>query len=155
MVDTGNAPSRQVATILKQGWEQAGIKSEIVEFDVGTAWTMSTKGEHQAYVSYITSDINDTDELATIQADVTAGSQAFFSWYDNKDVQGWLTEARRTSDPAKRAELYSKVQAQTYGDGYSVPLNFAPVINGSQSYVKDFTQLANGWWWLKDVWMDK
>lgn len=155
MVDTGNAPSRQVATILKQGWEQAGIKSEIVEFDVGTAWTMSTKGEHQAYVSYITSDINDTDELATIQADVTAGSQAFFSWYDNKDVQGWLTEARRTSDPAKRAELYSKVQAQTYGDGYSVPLNFAPVINGSQAYVKDFTQLANGWWWLKDVWMDK
>jgi peptide/nickel transport system substrate-binding protein len=36
-----------------------------------------------------------------------------------------------------------------------VPLNFAPVINGSQSYVKDFTQLANGWWWLKDVWLDK
>jgi peptide/nickel transport system substrate-binding protein len=155
MVDTGNAPSRQVATILQQGWEQAGIKSEIVEFDVGTAWTMSTKGEHQAYVSYITSDINDTDELATIQADVTAGSQAFFSWYDNKDVQGWLTEARRTSDPSKRAELYSKVQAQTYSDGYSVPLNFAPVINGRQSYVKDFKQLANGWWWLKDVWLDK
>ena len=87
MVDTGNAPSRQVATILQQGWEQAGIKSEIVEFDVGTAWTMTTKGEHQAYVSYITSDINDTDELATIQADVNAGSQAFFTWYDNKDVQ--------------------------------------------------------------------
>ena len=86
---------------------------------------------------------------------MTAGSQAFFSWYDNKDVQGWLTEARRTSDPSKRAELYSKVQAQTYGDGYSVPLNFAPVINGRQAYVKDFKQLANGWWWLKDVWLDK
>lgn len=155
MVDTGNAPSRQVATILKQGWEQAGINSEIVEFDVGTAWTMTTKGEHQAYVSYITSDINDTDELATIEADVNAGSQAFFSWYDNKDVQAWLTEARGAADPAKRAELYAKVQAQTYGDGYSVPLNFAPVINGSQSYVKGFKQLANGWWWLKDVWLDK
>jgi peptide/nickel transport system substrate-binding protein len=155
MVDTGNAPFRQIATILKQGWDQAGINSEIVEFDVGTAWTMTTKGEHQAYVSYITSDINDTDELATIQADVTAGSQAFFSWYDNKDVQKWLTEARGADDPAKRAELYAKVQEATYGDGYSVPLNFAPVINGSQSYVKDFKQLANGWWWLKDVWLDK
>lgn len=155
MVDTGNAPSRQVATILKQGWEQAGINSEIVEFDVGTAWTMTTKGEHQAYVSYITSDINDTDELATIQADVNAGSNAFFSWYDNKDVQTWLNEARAAGDPAKRAELYAKAQAQAYGDGYSVPLNFAPVINGSQSYVKGFKQLANGWWWLKDVWLDK
>ena len=61
---------------------------------------MSTKGEHQAYVSYITSDINDTDaELATIQADVN-GSQAFFTWYSNPEVQKLLTEARRASDPA-------------------------------------------------------
>ena len=155
MVDTGNAPSRQIATILKQGWDQAGIKSEIVEYDVGTAWTMSTKGEYQAYVSYITSDINDTDELATIQADINAGSQAFFSWYDNKEIPGLLTEARRASDPAKRAELYAKVQEMAYNDGYSVPLNFSPVINGSQSYVKGFRQLANGWWWLKDVWLNK
>ena len=155
MVDTGNAPSRQVATILQQGWEAAGIKSEIVEMDVGTAWTMTTKGEYQAYVSYITSDINDTDELATIQADVTAGSQAFFTWYDNKDVQKILTEARRASDPAKRAELYAKVQETLYNDAYSIPLNFAPVINGSQAHVKDLKQLANGWWWLQKVWLDK
>ena len=155
MVDTGNAPYRQVATILQEGWGQAGIKSEIVEFDVGTAWTMTTKGEYQAYVSYITSDINDTDELATIQADVKAGSNAFFTWYDNKDVQKMLTEARGASDPAKRAELYAKVQEITYHDGYSIPLNFAPVINGTQRDVKDFKQLANGWWWLKKVWLDR
>jgi len=155
MVDAGNAPSKQVATILQQGWEAAGIKSEIIEIDVGTAWTMTTKGEYQAYVSYITSDINDTDELATIQADVTAGSQAFFTWYDNKNVQQMLTEARRSSDPAKRAELYAKVQEIVYNDGYSIPLNFAPVINGRQAYVKDFKQLANGWWWMQKVWLDK
>ena len=155
MVDAGNAPSKQVATILQQGWEAAGIKSEIVEIDVGTAWTMTTKGEHQAYVSYITSDINDTDELATIQADVTAGSNAFFTWYDNKDVQAMLTEARRAGDQAKRAELYAKVQDIVYNDGYSIPLNFAPVINGRQAYVRDFKQLANGWWWMQKVWLDK
>ena len=144
-----------MATILQQGWEAAGIKSEIVEFDVGTAWTMSTKGEYQAYVSYITSDINDTDELATIQADVNAGSQAFYTWYSNPEVQKLLTEARRASDPTKRAELYAKVQEIVYNDGYSIPLNFSPVINGSQAYVKDFKQLANGWWWLQKVWLDK
>ena len=155
MVDTGNTPSRQVATILKQGWEAAGIKTEIVEFDVGTAWTMTTKGDYQAYVSYITSDINDTDELATIEADVDAGSQAFFTWYGNKEVQQMLTEARGASDKAKRAELYAKVQDIVYHDGYSIPLNFAPVINGTQTYVKGFKQLANGWWWLQKVWLDK
>jgi ABC-type transport system substrate-binding protein len=43
IVDTGNAPFRQIATILQQGWEQAGLKVEIVEFDVGTAFGMTQK----------------------------------------------------------------------------------------------------------------
>ncbi len=35
MVDTGNASFRTIATILQQGWKQAGLNVEIVEFDVG------------------------------------------------------------------------------------------------------------------------
>ena len=31
MVDTGNAPSRQIATILEQGWAEAGLKVAILE----------------------------------------------------------------------------------------------------------------------------
>src|SRR5262249_33131133 len=83
MVDTGNAPFRQVATILQQGWTEAGLKVDIVEFDVSTAFTMSQKGDYQAYVSYITSDINDDDELATLEADYTGSTEAFFSRYKN------------------------------------------------------------------------
>lgn len=155
MVDTGNAPFRQVATILQEGWAKAGIKSEIVEFDVGTAWTMTTKGEYQAYVSYITSDINDTDELATIEADFDGGSQGFFTWYKNPEAVQLLNQARSERDAAKRAELYAKVQDVVYNDGYSVPLNFAPVVNGLHDYVKGWKQLANGWWWLEKVWLEK
>jgi peptide/nickel transport system substrate-binding protein len=155
MVDTGNAPFRQIATILQEGWGKAGLKSEIVEFDVGTAWTMTTKGEHAAYVSYITSDINDTDELATIQADFNGGAQAFFSWYDNKEVAQLLSDARSSLDSAKRGEIYAKIQDIVYNDGYSVPLNFAPVVNGLHDHVKGWKQLANGWWWLQKVWVDK
>ena len=41
-----------------------------------------------AYVSYITSDINDDDELLALQTDPTeAGTQGFFSRYKNEDVQ--------------------------------------------------------------------
>jgi peptide/nickel transport system substrate-binding protein len=155
MVDTGNAPYHQIATILQQSWGQAGIKTEIVEFDVGTAFNMTQQGDYQAYVSYITSDINDTDELATIEADFNSGTNAFFTWYNNADVQQMLKEARTTLDEKKRAELYAKVQEIVYNDGYSVPLNFVPAINGLHSYVKGWKQLANGWWWLQYVWLDK
>ena len=72
MVDTGNAPSKQIATILQNGWSQAGLNVEIVEFDIGTGFNMTQKGDYQAYVSYITSDINDDDELATLEGDYTA-----------------------------------------------------------------------------------
>lgn len=155
MVDTGNAPFRQIATILQQGWQAAGLKVDIVEYDVGTAFGRTQKGEHQAYVSYITSDINDTDELAVIQADFNSGTNSFFSWYNNPEVSDLLAKARAASDPAERAAHYAKVQDIVYHDGYSVPLNFVPAVNAFQPYVKGWRQLANGWWWIKDVWVEK
>lgn len=155
MVDTGNAPFRTTATILQQGWQQAGLKVEIVEFDVGTAFSMTQKGEYQAYVSYITSDINDDDELASIQADGTGATAAFFSNYKNDEVTKLLSDARQTSDKEKRAELYAKVQDIVYNDAYSVPINFPPYVNAHSNSVKNWKNLTVGWWWLRDVWIDK
>jgi len=151
MVDTGNAPSKQIATILQQGWTEAGMKVEIVEFDVGTAFDMSSKGNYMAYVSYITSDINDTDELATLQADGRGSTKSFFSNYRNDAVGKMLDEARMEGDAAKRAELYAKVQDIVYHDGYSVPLSFSPALNAHHGYVEGWKTANNGWWWLKDV----
>jgi peptide/nickel transport system substrate-binding protein len=155
MVDTGNAPFRTTATILQQGWQQAGLKVDIVEYDVGTAFSMTQKGDYQAYVSYITSDINDDDELASIQADGTGATSAFFSNYKNDEVTKLLAEARETSDKTKRAEIYGKVQDIVYNDAYSIPINFLPYVNGYRNEVKNWRNLTVGWWWLRDVWLDK
>jgi ABC-type transport system substrate-binding protein len=122
---------------------------------VGTAFSMTQKGDYQAYVSYITSDVNDDDELASIQADGTGATAAFFSNYKNDEVTKLLTEARETGDKAKRAELYGKVQEIVYNDAYSVPLNFLPYVNGYRNTVKNWRNITVGWWWLRDVWLDK
>ncbi|MEX2297558.1 MAG: ABC transporter substrate-binding protein [Dongiaceae bacterium] len=155
MVDTGNAPFRQIATILQQGWAAAGLNVNIVEFDVGTAFGKAESGDYQAYVSYITSDINDTDELAVIQADYNSGTRSFFSNYNSPEITGLLAQAREVAEPAERAALYAKVQEIAYHDGYSVPLNFVPAVNAYHNRVKGWRQLANGWWWIKDVWVDQ
>lgn len=155
MVDTGNTSFRTIATVLQQGWKQAGIESEIVEYDVGTAFSMSEKGDYQAYVSYITSDISDDDELASIQADGTGATAAFFSNYKNDEVTKLLAEARQTSDKAKRAEIYAKVQETVYNDGYSIPINFLPYVNAHHKDVQNWKNITTGWWWLRDVWLDK
>jgi peptide/nickel transport system substrate-binding protein len=153
MVDTGNAASRQVATILQAAWTKIGLKVEIVEFDNGTAFGMTQKGDYQAYVSYITSDINDSDELATLEADHTGSTNAFFSNYKNDDVVALLAQAREAADGPKRTALYEKIQDVVYHDGYSVPLNFLPYVNGYKTKVQNWHNIAVGWWWLKDMWI--
>lgn len=155
MVDTGNAPNRQIATILQQGWQEAGLKVEIVEFDGGTSFGMVQKGDFQAYVSYITSDINDDDELVSLQGAGEGSTEAFFSRYKSEEASKLIAEARQSLDPAKRKEIYGKIQDIVYHDGYSVPLNYPPYVNGVRNHVKNWKNIAVGWWWLHSVWMDK
>jgi peptide/nickel transport system substrate-binding protein len=154
-IDTGNAPFRQIATILQQGWTAAGLNVQLAEYDVGTAWGHTETGDYQAYMSYITSDLNDQDELASLQADHTGSSEAFFSRYQNDKVVDLLAQARATSDPAARQDLYCQIQQAVYHDGYSVPINFVPALNAYQDYVENWRNLTTGWWWLRNVWLDK
>jgi peptide/nickel transport system substrate-binding protein len=157
MIPAGDAPAKQTATILQQNWSQVGINVELVELDSGTAFENTVAGDYQAYVSYITSDINDDDELATLQGDYKAPGDfhSFFSWYQSDEVSELLAKARATADNAERAKYYAQAQQIAYWDGYSVPLNYTPAINAYASYVKNWANLTTGWWWLKDVWLDK
>ena len=55
----------------------SGLKTQIEEMDSGTAWNTVVEGNYAAYVSYITSDINDDDELLALQTDpLKEGTQA-------------------------------------------------------------------------------
>jgi peptide/nickel transport system substrate-binding protein len=154
-IDTGNAPFRQIATILQQGWTAAGLNVELAEYDIGTAWGHTETGDYQAYMSYITSDLNDQDELASLQADQTGSSESFFSRYKNDKVADLLAQARASSDPATRQDLYCQIQETVYHEGYSIPINFVPAVNAYQDHVQNWRNLTTGWWWLRDVWLDQ
>ncbi|HVU12945.1 MAG TPA: ABC transporter substrate-binding protein [Phototrophicaceae bacterium] len=155
LIPAGDAPTKQLATILQQFWGQVGINVQLQEADPSSTFDTLTKGNYQLSPGYITSDINDVDELASLEADYhTSGFFSFFSWYKNDDVSNWLAQARQTNDDATRADLYAKVQQQVYWDGYSIPLNFTPVLNSYYNYVHNWKTVATGWWWLRNVWMD-
>lgn len=156
LIAAGDAPSKQIATILQQFWMQIGINVELQEMDGSSIFGEVGEGNYQALVSYITSDINDDDELATLEADFqSSGFNSFFSWYQSEEVTNLLSQARQSTDPAERAQLYAQVQEIVYMDGYSIPLNFTPAINAYYNYVKGWKNLSTGWWWLKSVWLDQ
>ncbi|MCJ7622675.1 MAG: ABC transporter substrate-binding protein [Anaerolineaceae bacterium] len=158
MVTSGSTMEKQTATMLQQNWSEVGINSEIIENEGGTIWDLIPAGEYMVQVSYITSDINDDDELATLQADYSAPGEfhSFFSWYDSAEVSDLLSQARQATDPAERAEYYKQAQEIAYyQDAYSIPFNFMPMVNSVYDYVQNWKNLTVGWWWLKDVWLDK
>ena len=54
--------------------------------------------------------------------------------------------------------LAGRVKIANYrvnNDGYSVPLNFLPYVNGYRNHVQNWRNITVGWWWLKQVWLDK
>jgi peptide/nickel transport system substrate-binding protein len=157
LVPAGDAPRKQMAVILQQNWREVGINADILELDIGTAWDRTVAGDYDLLVSYITSDINDDDELATFQGDFWAPgeSEAFFSRYQSKEVADLLAKARQTSDPSERANYYSQAQETAYWDGYSIAFNFTPAVSAHLDIVKNWRTLTTGWWWLENVWLDQ
>jgi peptide/nickel transport system substrate-binding protein len=155
IVDSGNAPARQIATILQQGWSNAGLNVEIIEYEAGTSFEKVDTGEYTAWVSYVTSDMTDDDELATQHADPADPSRGLFSNYDNPEAGALIKRARESHDSAERAELYKQVQQMVYHDGYSVPLNFVPTIHAYDDNVHGFLTLPTGYWRLSEVWLDQ
>jgi peptide/nickel transport system substrate-binding protein len=152
---SGDQMGKQIATMMQQNWAEVGIISEIREVEVGAEWTDLSEGNYMVSVNYITSDINDDDELAMIEVGV-GDYNSFFSWYENPAVIDLLQQARETNDPAKRAELYGQIQEIVYyQDAYSIPFNFTPMVNCYYNYVKGWKNLTVGWWWLRYVWLDK
>ncbi len=153
IVSSGNSAARQTATIQQAAWTKIGLKVNIVQYEGATASAKLHKGDYQARVGLITSDINDSDELATMQADYHGSTNAWFSWYKNDEVVKLLDQARAERDDSKRAALYAQIQDVVYHDGYNVPLNFVPFVNGYKSNVQDWRNIAIGWWWMKTVWL--
>ena len=99
-----------------------------------------------------TSDINDDDELQTLKT----GSGYWGSHYNNPEVTAALAAARESLDPKVRAENYAKVQQITYAeDAMCVPFTYTPALAAYHDYVHNFKTLTTGWWWLRNVWIDK
>lgn len=155
IISSGNSSMRQAASILQAAWQKAGLKVNIVQYEGATAYAMVQKGDYQARLGMISSDINDSDEIATLQTDYLGPTKAFFSRYKNEEVVKLVDQARGELDGAKRAALYEKVQDIVYHDAYNVPLNFSPFVNGYKTKIRNWENIAVGWWWLKTVWISE
>jgi peptide/nickel transport system substrate-binding protein len=153
LVPAGDSTRKQEAVMLQQMWGDAGIKATIKEQDLGATLDFTHKNNSwNTLVLYTTSDINDDDELATLKT----GVKYWGSHYNNPDVTALLKTARESTDETVRAQSYAKVQAILYDqDAMCVPFTYTPALSAYQDTVQGWKTLNTGWWWLRNVWINK
>ena len=117
---------RQAAQILKQMWDQVGLRTEIEAGERVTFNADLAAGKYQ--VAIIGTSILPDPESSS--SNFTTGGLANWGKYSNPEVDNLVLEGRRMDDRAERAEIYKEIQRIINADaGLKIlarhPLGFA------------------------------
>jgi peptide/nickel transport system substrate-binding protein len=103
-----NLTNQRSAEIIQQGLRQVGIEMRVQMFDATVAWGRLATQEFDAYIlSY--PYISATDAMSLYWHSRNRPSPNRMNWND-PETDAWLEEARRGTDPARRAEVTALIQ---------------------------------------------
>lgn len=66
------------------------------------------------------------------------------AYYQNKDVDQWIIDANKASDPKEQADYYAKVQKQAYSDAPWIFLSTDTILSGQKKGVENVYVLPDG-----------
>ena len=114
-----NAPDQvQTGEVIQSMASEAGFDVKLLKTEFATSLSMSERGDYEAYLIGWSGR---TDPDANLWSFVHTGGPLNASHYSNKDMDGWLDQARLTTDISQRRELYQKVSEQSEKD---LPLTY-------------------------------
>lgn len=147
-VDTATNVQSQLAKI--------GIKAEVKTLEWGAMLEQTAKGEHEMMVFGWTTVTGDADNgLFPLFHSDNLGAQGNRTFTKDKELDTYLSEARKTSDPEKRQEYYSKAQQKLVELAPFVYLLHQEHLLGVRDEVKGLKQLPTQLLQLKDVYIEK
>lgn len=106
-----NPNARRMAEIIQADWAKVGVKAKIVTYEWGEYLKRSKAGEHQTVLLGWTGDNGDPDNFMYVLLGCAAANNgANRARWCYKPFNDLLIQAKRTTDIAKRTELYKKAQ---------------------------------------------
>lgn len=129
-VYVSNSRPKQVKTAeaMVTALRQAGLKAEVNSMEFGTMWDKLGRGEIGMFFLRFVSDPDPDYWLYRFFESEGSLNRAF---YQDEEVDKWLTEAREISNQSKREELYNKVLRKVLVED----LVFHPLAHSTQIYV--------------------
>ncbi|MBC3365232.1 ABC transporter substrate-binding protein [Pseudomonas sp. SWRI154] len=133
-----NPNAKLMAEMLQNDWSKIGLKVKITSYEWGEYIKRSKGGENQAMIIGWSGDNGDPDNWLNVLfgCDSLAGNN-FSKWCDKK-FDGLVKEAKRTTDQAKRTELYKQAQHVLKDAVPMTPIAHSTVYQPMRANVQDF-----------------
>lgn len=137
---TNDNPVRlQIATIVQDQLKQVGIEMAVEPVEWGAYLDGTARGDHEMFILGWVTTTGDADYgLNALFNSANIGGAGNRSFYANKDVDKWLDEAKSSTNPKERLELYAKIQKQIMEDLPVDPLYYQTMNAGINKDVKGF-----------------
>ncbi len=136
----GSIDGKRAAELMQADWARVGIKVKVQMMEWGEMLKRTGKGDHDLTFLNWAGDNGDPDNFFTpnLSCDaVTSGGNK--SQWCNKAFEDLIEAAKKTADPKKRTELYTKAQRVLYDDVGMVPLVYPVSMTAVNNRVKGFT----------------
>ncbi|MFN7975712.1 MAG: ABC transporter substrate-binding protein [Acidobacteriota bacterium] len=139
----GNLITDEIAFDFSDELKENGIQMEYVRVSYPELLARLRKGDFQAYISQWSGDF-DPDYIFPLfhgSSDRQAGN---YVGYVNPVVDELLLSGRRTTDPAKRVEIYQKLHETIYADHPYLFLFYAPTLWGTSTRLEGVKPFPGG-----------
>lgn len=102
--------STATAQFIQAALSQLGIDATIKTVDSGQLYTVFDQSAYQLGLAAWNSDIPDPDAQVSFMLDPNAGGNAYYTGYNNPQVNELIVAGRQEIDPAQRAKIYAEIQ---------------------------------------------
>ncbi|MCX4221005.1 MULTISPECIES: ABC transporter substrate-binding protein [Pseudomonas] len=133
-----NPNAKLMAEMLQSDWSKIGLKVKIQSYEWGEYIKRSKGGENQAMIIGWSGDNGDPDNWLNVLFGCDSLSGNNFSKWCDKKFDGLVKEAKRTTDQAKRTELYKEAQHVLKDAVPMTPIAHSTVYQPMRANVQDF-----------------
>lgn len=138
-VRAGNTNFANTAVILKEAWAKLGVTVDIQTFDTAVVRTNYREGNYMSTPAAWTNDMNDPTQIVNYAMRGGASPFAYWTRYNNPDLNGKITKADLEQDAKKREALYSEIQ-KIYLD--AAPLAFIAYLGATAGWRSNVSGFA-------------
>jgi peptide/nickel transport system substrate-binding protein len=149
----GSADDETLATALKDMWSQIGVNVTITPTEGSVLNEDYNARNFQAMTNYWTNDIIDPDELVAY-AVLPESSEAFGTGWSNEEAQQLARDGAAEPDPARREEMYFRIQEIYHEESPMLALYYKPYVDVTTTRVHNFNHPPTGQYDWKMTWID-